>query len=198
MNTWVDWSLVGGDLLACCPWSIAPEKDAGWRSTTAFWMLLGFQSLWGWTGPSVQVPLRRLGKLWRSESFLMKASWKGFCCELLSFLKVPGMLQSFMILCIGPCRNMSRWQIQSRHTESGQIVIYLRLPQDQWSCLEQVGVSWRPFRFWQLSSWSNLSQMFWSPLPDEASNLTCKLSKSVNCQHKRFWPPYTLRDSQKC
>ena len=66
---WFLWKLVGFDLLTCCSWSIAPEKDAGWRSTTAFWMLLGFQSLWGWTGPSVQAPLRRLGKLWRSESF---------------------------------------------------------------------------------------------------------------------------------
>lgn len=51
------------------PWSIAPEKDARWRSTTTSWMLLGFQSLWGWTETLVQAPLRRLGKLWRSESF---------------------------------------------------------------------------------------------------------------------------------
>ena len=69
VNTGADWSLVGGDRLACCPWSIAPEKDAQWRSTTTTWMLLGFQSLWGWTGTLVQAPLRRLGKLWRSESF---------------------------------------------------------------------------------------------------------------------------------
>lgn len=63
----------------------------------------------GEQGPLVQAPLRRLGKLFEDLSHSMKASWKGFCCELSRFLKVPGFLQVFMNLhVVGPCHNMFR------------------------------------------------------------------------------------------
>ena len=82
------WELI----LTCHPWNISPEKGCKVESHNhildAAWLLESLRLNQDF-GSST---LRRLGKPWRSESFLMKASWNA---SALSFQVFSGSLEAF-------------------------------------------------------------------------------------------------------